>query len=162
MSRAMTPWASEEIRPACGAGRRVRSQFRAGRADKTVGLIHQVEHRRNDERAGNHPDNERDLLLPRRRIDELTGLEILQIVICDRGDVENYRCGEKRESHQRLARLPVRHTVLAQHKQQGRADHHQNSNAGKRAVRRTNQPRHVTADRRNEETHQARHKQRRQ
>ncbi len=130
----MTPWASDEIRPACGAGKRRRSQFRARRADETIGLIDQVEHRRNDDRAGEDTDDERDLLLPRSRIDQLPGLQILQVVVRDRGHVENHGGGEKREGHERLGRIRPHVRFDAEHKQQRRADHDQDADARERAV----------------------------
>ncbi len=86
-------------------GERRRTQVRTRRAEETVGLIDQVEHGRNDGRASEDTDDERDLLLPRSRIDQLPGLKILQVVVRDRGDVEDYRSGEKREGHQRLERI---------------------------------------------------------
>ena len=115
-------------------GQRRRSQFRARRADETVGLIDQIEHRRNDDRAGENTDDERDLLFPRRRIDQLAGLQILQVVVRDRGDVENHRGGEKREGHQRLGRFRPDVRFHAEHEQQRRADHDQDADAGERAV----------------------------
>ena len=78
---------------------RMRAQFSARGADKSVSMIHQIQHRRNDERTCNHAENQRYLLLPRRRINELTGLEVLEVVVRDRGDIENYRRRKKRERH---------------------------------------------------------------
>ena len=89
----------------------MRTQLRARRADKTVGVIHQIEHRRNNERACDDTNDQRDLLLPRRRIDQLTGLEILKVIVGNRCHVENYRGGEKRERDQRFARVRDRRTV---------------------------------------------------
>src|SRR6266516_3514304 len=86
MSPAITPCASEEISPARGA-------------DETVSMIHEIEHRRNHKRARDYTDHERHLLLPRRCIDQLTGLEILQIIVGDGGNVEDHRGGKKRERH---------------------------------------------------------------
>ncbi len=99
MSAAMTPFANEEIRPACGAGNGTRFGSSARRADKTVGFIHQVEHGRNDNGACENTDDQCHLLFPWRRVDELTGLKILQVIVRDRGDIEDDRGGEKRESH---------------------------------------------------------------
>ena len=45
------------------------TKFRAGRADESIGMIDQVEHRRNDERARDDAEDQRDLLLPGRRIE---------------------------------------------------------------------------------------------
>ena len=79
-------------------------------------MIHEIEHWRNHKRARDYTDNERHLLLPRRCIDQLTGLEVLQIIVRDGGDVKDH-CGRKeRECHQRFAR--VRRYI-----------HHQNPNA---------------------------------
>ena len=73
------------------------TQFSARCADEPIGLIHEIEHRRNDQRAREDTEDERDLLLPRSRINQLTSLQVLQIVVRNRGDVENDRGGEKRE-----------------------------------------------------------------
>src|SRR5438045_8357029 len=54
------------------------TKFSARCADKTIGLIDQIEHWRNHKRARDDTDDERDLLLPWRRIDELSCLQILQ------------------------------------------------------------------------------------
>src|ERR671919_358864 len=67
MSAAMTPWASDEIKPACG--------------------------------PGEDTDDKRELLLPRSGLDELAGLEVLQVIVRDCGHIEDHRGGEKRESH---------------------------------------------------------------
>ena len=71
-------------------------------------------------RAGEDTDDERDLLLPRSRIDQLPGLEVLQVVVRDRGDVEDDGGGEKRESHQRLGRVRPDIRFHAEHQQQAR------------------------------------------
>ena len=57
----------------------------AGRRADAVGLEQQVEHRRHDRGARDRTDAEHDLLPPRRRADELAGLEVLQVVAADRG-----------------------------------------------------------------------------
>ena len=62
-------------------GQRVRTRFSARRSDETVSMIHEVEHRRNDERSRDDANNQRDLLLPRRRINQLSGLEILKLLL---------------------------------------------------------------------------------
>ena len=56
-----------------------------------------------------------------------------------------------------ISALPASGTDVrfnANHQQQRRADHDQNSNAGQRAVGGTDQARHVTAHRGNEKAHQ--------
>src|SRR5438067_10793799 len=53
----------------------MRTQIRTRRANKTVSVIDQIEHWRNHKRSRDHTDDERDLLLPWRRIDQLAGLQ---------------------------------------------------------------------------------------
>ena len=104
-------------------GQRVRTRFSARRADETVSVIHEIEHRRDDERARDHADDQRDLLLPWRRIDQLSGLEVLQVIIGDRRHIEDHRGREKRECHQRFAGVRADVRFDADHQQQRRADH---------------------------------------
>src|SRR5919106_3626220 len=66
-------------------------QVCAGRAHKTVRLIYQVEYWRNDDGPGEDTDNKRELLLPRSGLDELTGLEVLQVIVRDCGHIEDDR-----------------------------------------------------------------------
>ncbi len=99
----ITPCASAEMRPACGRRQRAR-RIHAGRAQEAVGVVEQVEHRRDDERARDDADHERPLLPRRRRVDELAGLEVLQVVVGDGRHGEHHRGQEERERHQRLPR----------------------------------------------------------
>src|SRR5438132_11196018 len=117
------------------------------RADKAIGTIDKIEHRRNHERARDNADYERPLLFPRSRINKLSGLEVLKIVVGNRRYVENYRGREQRERNQRFARVRTDVRFDSHHQKQGGADHDQNPDAGERTVRRTNQPGHVTAHR---------------
>src|SRR5205807_4176826 len=130
------------------------TQLGTRRADKAVGTIDKIEHRRNHERARDNADYECPLLFPRSRINKLSGLEILKIVVSNRRYVENYRRCEQRERNQRLARVRTDVRFDSHHQKQGGADHDQNSDAGERTVRRTNQARHVTAHRGDEKAHQ--------
>src|SRR4030095_15680401 len=86
-----------------GGGQRVRTRFRARRSDETVSVIHKIEYRRNDERASDDTGNQRDLLLRWCCINQLSLLEILQVVIGNRRNVEDHRGRKERECHQRLA-----------------------------------------------------------
>src|SRR5438132_2660736 len=67
-------------------------------------MIHEIQHRRNHERARDYTDHQRHLLLPWRRINELAGLEILQVIVGDCGNVENH-CGG--ESANAISALPA-------------------------------------------------------
>src|SRR5438094_3484293 len=67
-------------------------------------MIHEIEHWRNHKRARDYTNNERHLLLPRRCIDQLTGLEVLQIIVRDGGDVEDH-C--RRKSANAISDLPA-------------------------------------------------------
>src|SRR5437870_2262684 len=106
----------------------------SGRGDKTVGVIYQIEHGRNHKCSGDDANHEGDLLFPRRCVDQLGGLQILQVVVRDSGDVENDRGREKRERHQRFAGLRPNVRFYAEHEQQRRADHYENANARERTV----------------------------
>ena len=68
----------------------------AGRANETIGVIHKIQDRRDDNRPGDNADYQCNLLLPRRRIYQLSGLEILKVVVRDCRDIKNYRCGKER------------------------------------------------------------------
>src|SRR5437660_7481189 len=125
------------------------TKFSARCADKTVSTIDKIEHWRNHERARDNADYECPLLFPRSRINKLSGLEILKIVVGNRRYVENYRGREQRERNQRFAGVRTDVRFDPHHKKQGGADHDQNSDAGERTIRGTNQAGHVTAHRRN-------------
>ena len=86
------------------------------------------------------------MLLPGCRVNQLSGLEILEVIVGNRGNVENDRSGKKRECHQSLDRLWPDVWLDTEHKQQRSPDHDQNTDAGEWAVGRTDQPSHVTAD----------------
>src|SRR5437016_4688356 len=108
------------------------TKFSARRTDKAIGTIDKIEHRRNHERARDNADYECPLLLPRSRINKLSGLEILKIVVGNRRYVENYRGREQRERDQRFASIRTDVRFDSQHQKQRGADHDQNSDAGKR------------------------------
>src|SRR5438105_14987521 len=110
------------------------TQLGTRRADKAVGTIDKIEHRRNHERARDNADYECPLLFPRSRINKLSGLQVLKIVVRNRCYVENYRGREQRERNQRFARIRTDVRLYSHHRKQGRADHHQNSDAAKWTV----------------------------
>lgn len=59
-------------------------------------MIQQIQNRWNDDGPGNDTDDESDLLLPRRGAHELTGFEILEIVV---GDGRNRKYDRRNEQH---------------------------------------------------------------
>ena len=59
-------------------------------------MVEQIEDRRNDRCSETQADDEGDLLLPRRRVDELARLEILEIIVRDRCDAQHNRRDEER------------------------------------------------------------------
>ncbi len=131
-------------------GQRLHAGVHAGRTDEAVRAIEQVEDRRDHERAHRNPRNQRDLLPPRRRVDELARLEILQIVVRDRRDAEQHGGDEQR------VRDHLRHAGRAgaardREHDERRAEHRKNRKPRDRAVRRSDQARHVAARRGNEE-----------
>ena len=75
----------------------------AGRSGEAVRAPEQIEDRRDDRRADHDADDERDLLAPRRRVDELACLEVLQVVVRDRRDAEHDRGDEERVRDERGA-----------------------------------------------------------
>ena len=81
--------------------RRQRVRPGAGRAGEAVGGVEQVEHRRDHDRAEDHAVDQRHLLPPRRRADQLAGLQVLEIVVGDGGDAEHDRGGEQGIGDQR-------------------------------------------------------------
>ena len=58
-----------------------RSHVKIRRTGEAVASVEQVEDRRNHQRADGNTENQRNLLPPRRRADELAGLEILQVIV---------------------------------------------------------------------------------
>src|SRR4029077_2764438 len=133
---------------------RMWTKFSSGRADESIGMIHQVEYRWNDERARDDAEDQRHLLPPGRRMNQLASLKVLQIVVGNRSNVENDRCGKQRECHEGFACFRPDIRLHPDHQQQRCANDNQNANPRQRTVRRTDQSRHITTDRGNEETHQ--------
>ena len=72
-----------------------------------IGRIEHNQNRRDDNRAEDDADNERNLLPPRRRADELTGFEILEVDVRNRGNVEHDGRNEKRKRDQRRRRRRI-------------------------------------------------------
>ncbi len=142
-----TPCAIVEMSAACGAASAVR--LRPGRALEAEGGVEQVEHRRNDERAEDDAEHQRDLLPPRRRIDQLAGLQILEVVVGDRGDAEDDR--RSRTERRRPATSTRRRSTPGNsaREDQRDAEHRQDADAGDRAVRRADEAGHVAAHRGN-------------
>ena len=71
-----------------------------GSSLEAEGILHEVQNRRNDKRAKNNTDDQSHLLLPRSRVHQLTGLEVLQIIIRNRCNTEDNRGGEERVGNQ--------------------------------------------------------------
>lgn len=73
-SALSTPRASVEMSVACGAPRGFGGDGVAvGIARKAVGVVQEIKHRADHQRAGDDANDERNLLTPRRGADELTG-----------------------------------------------------------------------------------------
>ena len=77
------PFATDAMRFACGACERTADAPRVG-TPMPYAVREQVQHRRHDQRAGDGADRQHHLLPPRRRADEVAGLEVLQVVAGDR------------------------------------------------------------------------------
>ena len=78
-------------------------------AGEAVGPVQQIKNRRDDRSTGDHADHQRHLLLPRRGVDQLAGLEILQVVVGDRRGGEHHRGDEQRIGDQGLADVARRY-----------------------------------------------------
>ena len=76
----------------------------AGRAGEAIGLVEQVEDRRDHRRAEEDADHQRHLLAPGRGVDQLAGLEVLQVVVGDGRHGEHHGGDEQRVGDQRRAR----------------------------------------------------------
>ena len=87
-----------EMIAACGAASAFGSRPR--RALEAEGGIEQIEDRRDDQGAEDHAEDQRDLLPPGSRADQLAGLQILQIVVGDGRDAKDDGGDEQRERDQ--------------------------------------------------------------
>ena len=103
--------------PRLRCGQRTCARFRPRRADESVGVINEIEDRRNYESSRNDADDERYLLLPRRRVNQLAGFEILQVVIRNCRNVEDDGGGKKCERHKCLMRVRRHVRFYADHQQ---------------------------------------------
>ena len=88
---------------------------------------------------------------PRRGVDQLAGLEVLQVVVGDRGHGEHDRGDEQRERDQRLASASPAGRDQRRPAAAPRRSTDEDADARDRAVGRADQPGHVAADRRRDE-----------
>jgi len=86
------------MRFAWGAARA--SALAPGGAGEAEGPLHEAEHRRDDDGAEDDADDEGNLLLPRSGVDELAGLEVLEVVVGDGGHAEDDGGDEQGVGHQ--------------------------------------------------------------
>ena len=140
--------------------RRLRRGQRVGmlgrRRTDAVGRGEQVQHRRHDQRAGERADAEHQLLLPRRGADDVTGLEVLQVVAADRR-----RAAHHRADHDRGDRADRRVAAEQQHQHQRGEQDRGDGDARHRVVRRTDQAGQVRRHRHEQEAgddHDDRHR----
>ena len=56
---------------------------------KAVSLIQEVQDRSDGESADDRAQDEGDLLFPRRSTDDVTGLEVLQVIVGNRSDADD-------------------------------------------------------------------------
>ncbi|MCY1176556.1 hypothetical protein D9M73_168330 [compost metagenome] len=127
-------------------GERIRP--RARHADKAHPAVEDVEHRRDDQRAEHHADHQGNLLLPRRRADQLAGLEVLQIVVGNGGDAEHDAGDDQRISDQRARGVSARMLPKQADQHQRRPDHREDADARNGRIGRADQPGHIAAHRR--------------
>ena len=94
------------------------------------------------------PIDQRDLLPPRRRADQLAGLQILEIVVGDGGDAEHDGGGEQGIGDRAPAPAPRSPPPPNQSASSSEAaEHGEDADARNRAVRRADQAGHIAADR---------------
>lgn len=128
--------------------------LRRGRAD-AVGLGEQVQHRRHDQCARERTDAQHQLLLPRRGADQITGLEILQVVAAHRRRAAHHRADHDRGHRaQRCGADAHRHQpALAQQQHQHRRGEQDggNGDARHRVVGRADQAGQVAGHRHEQE-----------
>ena len=104
-------------------------------------IEHDLQNRRDNQGSEDHADNERYLLLPRSSADELTGLEVLQVVIGNGGNAKDDGRGEERVGHQRQR---IRSGTAGDGRDEQRGgEHGDDADGGNWRVRRTNQAGHV-------------------
>src|SRR4030095_10269854 len=65
-----------------------RGRLGSRRALEGESRVQQVEYRRDDQRAEDYAENQGNLLPPGCCVDQLTGLQILKVVVGDSGDAE--------------------------------------------------------------------------
>src|SRR3546814_4342329 len=84
--------------------------------------------------------------LPRRRADELAGLQVLEIVVRDRRDRKDDCRGEQRigDERRRIGFAMVAPKEEEQHQRGG--DHREDADPRNRAVRRADQSRHIRSE----------------
>ena len=78
-------------------------------ASKAVGVVEQVQHRRYDQCTDQAANDQHHLLAPGRGADQVAGLQILQVVIRDRGHGQHDGGGEQRHGHTQLATCALQH-----------------------------------------------------
>ena len=142
--------------PAEDALDQVLDEVRLGRGQSVVtgvgcsgeaeGALHEAEHRRDDDGAEDDTDDERHLLLPRGGVDELAGLEVLEVVVRDGGHAEDDRGDEQGVGHQG-ADVVGRGGRGDGANQRGRGDRHEDADAGDRRVGGADEAGHVAAHR---------------
>ncbi len=129
--------------------RRLRCRKRVGPGargtDEPEAAVQEIEHRRNDDGAEDHSEYERELLPPGCRRDELSGFQVLQVVVGNRRHAEDDRRHEQGEGDQRPGRIGVGNRE-EQCQQDRDAEHRQDADARDRAVRCPDEARHVAAD----------------
>ena len=105
-------------------------------------------------RAGQHADDQRDLLPPGRGIHQLAGLQILQVIVGDGGGGEYHAVTSRAKATSAGAAAAGSDGSDSNTSSRAAPDHHQDADAGERAVRGADQACHVAADRGDEEAHQ--------
>ena len=118
---------------------------------ETKGALHELHDGRDDRRTKNNSDDQRNLLFPRRRTNQLTSLEVLQVVIRDRRDTKDDGCGKQGIGHQ-LNRLTTTNSTIGEFDEESSHQDDQDANAGNRAIGCTDETSHVTAHRSNSQT----------
>src|SRR5690606_28771075 len=90
-----------------------------GAAFEAEGLVHHVQHEGDDQGAGDDADQQGGLLTPGGGLDQLAGLQVLQVVVGDDGHGEDDGGDDQGEGDDRRVGRHARHSQDAQHQQGG-------------------------------------------
>ena len=129
-------------------------------AGEAVGVMEEGQQGGDDQGADRDAGHQGDLLAPRRGIDELPGLQVLEVVVGDGGGGDDHRGQEQREADHEAVAIRTGLAADDEGDQQCGEQGGEDADAGDRATRRTEEPGEVAAGRRHQESEQHREQRR--